>query len=87
MKESNLGEAELMQAYQSSAQPRLYGMGSVGIAIVPFFSMRKLRLIYNELADSTNFEFTNFEDFKHQVLSSVVPQLELNKWQAISSRR
>jgi hypothetical protein len=100
MRESNLTEAELMQAYQSSSQTNLYGVGSAGIGslglgtipgivpgIVPFFSMRKLRLIYNELADSANFEFTNFEDFKHQVLSSVVPQLELNKWQAIASRR
>jgi hypothetical protein len=82
MKESNLGEATLMQAYQSLSKPISYGE-----AVLPFFSMRKLRLIYNELADSANFEFTNFEDFKHQVLSSVVPQLELNKWQAIASRR
>lgn len=82
MKESNLGEAALMQAYQSVSKPILYGEG-----VVPFFSMRKLRLIYNELAESANFEFNNFEDFKHQVLSSVVPQLELNKWQAIASRR
>jgi hypothetical protein len=82
MRESNLGEATLIQAYQSSTMPMAYGE-----AMVPFFSMRKLRLIYNELADSANFEYANFEDFKHQVLSSVVPQLELNKWQAIASRR
>ncbi|MFT6268203.1 MAG: hypothetical protein ACJAVV_001008 [Alphaproteobacteria bacterium] len=55
--------------------------------IAPFFSMRKLRLIYNELATSTEFEYTTFDAFKHQVLNSVAPQLELNKWQAIAARR
>ncbi|MBT1449719.1 hypothetical protein KJ365_02420 [Glaciecola sp. XM2] len=82
MKETNFGEAALMQAYQYSP-----ARGAMGMGAMPFFSMRKLRLVYNELAESSNFEFTNFEDFKHQVLSSVVPQLELNKWQAIASRR
>jgi len=53
----------------------------------PFFSMRKLRLIYNELTGSEQFEYHTFDDFKHQVLNSVAPQLELNKWQAIAARR
>ena len=56
-------------------------------SIVPFFSIRKLRLIYNELNETNGFEYHSFDAFKHQVMSSVVPQLELNKWQAISSRR
>lgn len=56
-------------------------------AIAPFFSMRKLRLIYNELSDTAEFEYSNFDEFKHQVLNSVAPQLELNKWQAIAARR
>lgn len=55
--------------------------------VAPFFSMRKLRLIYNELTGSNEFEFSTFDDFKHQVLNSVAPQLELNKWQAIAARR
>lgn len=53
----------------------------------PFFSMRKVRLIYNELLGSNDFEFANFDAFKHQVLNSVAPQVELNKWQAIAARR
>ena len=55
--------------------------------IVPFFSIRKLRIIYNELNDTNNFEYDSFEAFKHQVMSSAAPHLELNKWQAIASRR
>lgn len=55
--------------------------------IAPFFSMRKLRLVYNELTSSAEFEYSTFDAFKHQVLSSVAPQLELNKWQAIAARR
>jgi len=55
--------------------------------IVPFFSIRKLRIIYNELNDTCDFEYHSFDSFKHQVMSSVSPQLELNKWQAIASRR
>lgn len=55
--------------------------------VAPFFSMRKLRLVYNQLSSSEEFEFVNFESFKHQVLNSVAPQLELNKWQAIAARR
>jgi len=55
--------------------------------IVPFFSIRKLRVIYNELNMTTDFEYSSFDSFKHQVMSSVSPQLELNKWQAIASRR
>lgn len=56
-------------------------------SIVPFFSIRKLRLIYNELHSTSDFEYHSFDAFKHQVMSSAAPQLELNKWQAISSRR
>ncbi|MFT6329490.1 MAG: hypothetical protein ACJAYN_001422 [Bermanella sp.] len=55
--------------------------------IVPFFSIRKLRVIYNELSDTSNFEYHSFDAFKHQVMSSAAPHLELNKWQAIASRR
>ncbi len=67
------------------------GMSSLdyrlNVGIVPFFSIRKLRLIYNELNQMQDFEYSSFDAFQHQVMSSVVPQLELNKWQAISSRR
>lgn len=59
----------------------------IASGVAPFFSMRKLRLIYNELTNTTEFDFTSFDDFKHQVLNSVAPQLELNKWQAIAARR
>jgi hypothetical protein len=55
--------------------------------IVHFFSIRKLRVIYNELTDTSNFEYHSFEAFKHQVMSSAAPHLELNKWQTIASRR
>jgi hypothetical protein len=55
--------------------------------IVPFFSIRMLRVVYNELNLTSNFEYSSFDSFKHQVLSSVSPQLELNKWQTIASRR
>lgn len=72
----NLGE------YSVATQEAFIASG-----VAPFFSMRKLRLIYNELTNTTEFEFTNFDDFKHQVLNSVAPQLELNKWQAIAARR
>ena len=53
----------------------------------PLFSMRKLRIIYNELTTTSEFEYANFDAFKHQVLNSVAPQLELNKWQTIAARR
>lgn len=53
----------------------------------PFFSMRKLRVIYNELVDSTGFEYSDFDSFKYQVLNSTAPQLELNRWQSIAARR
>jgi len=56
-------------------------------SIDPFFSIRKLRLIYNELHSTNDFEYHSFDAFKHHVLSAAAPQLELNKWQAISSRR
>ncbi len=59
----------------------------ITMGVAPFFSMRKVRLIYNELAGTTDFEFKNFDAFKHRVLNSVAPQLELNKWQAIAARR
>ncbi len=55
--------------------------------LAPFFSIRKLRLIYNELHGTNDFEYHSFDAFKHHVLSAAAPQLELNKWQAISSRR
>ncbi|MFT4732001.1 MAG: hypothetical protein ACI89W_001016 [Gammaproteobacteria bacterium] len=55
--------------------------------IVPFFSIRKLRVIYNELNMTSDFEYSSFDSFKYKVMSSVSPQLELNKWQAIASRR
>lgn len=54
---------------------------------IPFFSVRKLRIIYNELHELQDFEYHSFDEFEHQVMSSVAPQAELNKWQAISSRR
>ncbi|GLR70163.1 hypothetical protein [Agaribacter marinus] len=63
------------------------GSSSNGGVVAPFFSMRKLRLVYNELMGSRDFEFSNFDDFKQNVLSSVAPQIELSKWQAIASRR
>ncbi|MFC3121644.1 hypothetical protein [Agaribacter flavus] len=63
------------------------GNSTNGGVVAPFFSMRKLRLVYNELMGSNDFEFTSFEDFKQNVLSSVAPQMELSKWQAIASRR
>lgn len=83
MRESNLGEAALLQAYMPESRAFSHG----GLSIVPFFSMRKLRLVFNELAGEDNFEYADFDTFKHHVLSSVAPQLELSKWQAIASRR
>jgi hypothetical protein len=69
-----------------------YGPNSIYTAnpystLAPFFSMRKLRLVFNELTSSAEFEFATFDAFKQQVLNSPAPQLELNKWQAISARR
>jgi hypothetical protein len=55
--------------------------------LLPFFSVRKLRLIYNELNGTKDFEFSNYDAFKSQVMDSVAPQVELTKWQAIASRR
>lgn len=55
--------------------------------IVPFFSVRKLRVIYNELQGNNEFKFNSFEAFKQDVLSSIAPQLELNRWESIASRR
>ncbi|MFC4699498.1 hypothetical protein ACFO4O_04930 [Glaciecola siphonariae] len=83
MRESNHGEAALLHAYTSPHPTFTHGYAQV----VPFFSMRKLRLIYNELSIRNDFEFNDFDAFKHHVLSSVAPQLELGKWQAIASRR
>lgn len=64
-----------------------YTSYTVAGGVAPFFSMRKLRLVYNELVGDSSFEYKNFEAFKHQVLSSVAPQVELNKWQGIAARR
>lgn len=55
--------------------------------VAPFFSMRKLRLIYNQLKSSNGFEYGSFDAFKHHVLNTVAPHLELNKWQSIAARR
>jgi len=63
------------------------GEAGVNLPVAPFFSMRKLRLVYNELMGSGEFEFSTFDQFKHQVLNSVAPQLELNKWPSIAARR
>ncbi|MBF7072937.1 hypothetical protein ISG33_05940 [Glaciecola sp. MH2013] len=65
----------------SSTQP------SLDSTILPFFSVRKLRLIYNELNGTNGFEFSSYDAFKSQVMSAVAPQIELNKWQSIASRR
>ena len=76
------------ESYMATADNGISFMQShLNSSIVPFFSIRKLRLIYNELNGSSNFEYHSFDAFKHQVLSAVAPQLELNKWQAIASRR
>ncbi|WP_395343039.1 hypothetical protein PN836_002470 [Ningiella sp. W23] len=89
MRESNLGEAELISAYSNSAQtsPVVNAFGHQYANVVPFFSMRKLRLVFNELSNAADFEFSNFDSFKKHVLSSSAPHLELSKWQAIASRR
>lgn len=55
--------------------------------VVPFFSVRKLRVVYNELQGNSEFRFNSFEAFKQDVLSSIAPQLELNKWESLASRR
>ncbi|MDT0594195.1 hypothetical protein [Glaciecola petra] len=57
------------------------------VNVAPFFSMRKLRLTYNQLKNSSSFEYGSFDAFKHQVLNAVAPHLELNKWQSIAARR
>lgn len=81
MKELNFGEAALLHAFGHPA-------GANGsLSVVPFFSIRKLRLVFNELARSENFEYGDFDAFKHHVLSCATPQLELSKWQAIAARR
>jgi hypothetical protein len=83
MRESNYTEAALSPAH--TEMPAAFPHGQV--ALVPFFSMRKLRIVFNELRGQTDFEFSDFDAFKHHVLSSAAPQLELSKWQAIASRR
>jgi hypothetical protein len=83
MRELNYGEAELLSAYSNTGRH----MPRSELTIMPFFSMRKLRLVFNELSDSAGFEFASFDAFKLHVLSCAAPQLELNKWQAIASRR
>lgn len=55
--------------------------------ISPMFSIRKLRLVYNELSSSDDFEFNSFDQFKQNILASVSPDIELGKWQAIAARR
>lgn len=60
---------------------------NIGAILTPYFSMRKLKMVYNELVGTNELEFANFDEFKQTVLSSPVPQLELSKWQAIASRR
>ena len=87
MKESNFGEAELAHAYGATASFTLKPSNGFIPNVMPFFSIRKLRLVYNELCSDEDFEFKDFEHFKRHVLSSVAPQLELNKWQAIAARR
>lgn len=82
MRESIMPAKEQLGEYSVATQESYIASG-----VAPFFSMRKLRLIYNELINSNEFEFTNFDAFKHQVLNSVAPQLELNKWQSIAARR
>lgn len=57
------------------------------LGVAPFFSMRKLRLVYNQLNTLHGFEYASFDAFKHQVLNAVAPQMELNKWQSIAARR
>lgn len=57
------------------------------LGVAPFFSMRKLRLVYNQLKTLHGFEYASFDAFKHQVLNAVAPQMELNKWQSIAARR
>jgi hypothetical protein len=83
MRELNYGEAELLHAY-SNTKPHAAGSQNL---VIPFFSMRKLRLVFNELSGNIDFEFANFDAFRQHVLSSAAPQLELNKWQAIAARR
>lgn len=82
MRESVLPATERFGEYSVATQESFIASG-----VAPFFSMRKLRLIYNELINSSEFEYANFDAFKHQILNSVAPQLELNKWQAIAARR
>lgn len=83
MRESILPNSDFFGEYG----PNEAGIMAVEHRIAPFFSMRKLRLIYNELTSCHEFEYSTFDAFKHQVLNSVAPQLELNKWQAIAARR
>ena len=103
MRESNFAEAELLDAYdkqpmvnliegqhaqRASLMPTSGPVLKNGMPqLTPFFSMRKLRLVFNQLADVAGFEYHNFEAFKHHVLSSVSPHIELSKWQSIASRR
>lgn len=82
MRESVILTTQHFGEYSAATQESYIASG-----VAPFFSIRKLRLIYNELANTAEFEFNNFDAFKHQVLNSVAPQLELNKWQTIAARR
>jgi hypothetical protein len=71
--------------FVDNAESQLYSY--LDTDIVALFSIRKLRVIYNELNLTSDFKYPSFDSFKHQVMSSGSPQLELNKWQAIASRR
>lgn len=82
MNESILPSNEYVEKYSTSGSDF-----ALNHRTAPFFSMRKLRVIYNELADSSGFEYADFDAFKHQILNATAPQLELNKWQAIAARR
>ena len=79
--------AQVVQNFNDSLALHTINSSSTGAMLTPFFSMRKLRLVYNELSGTSEFEFDNFDEFKQTVLSSSIPQLELSKWQAIASRR
>ena len=76
-----------MQTQHAFINHDVRSITSIGGVVTPFFSMRQLRLVFNELKGNEEFEFTSFDAFKHNVLSSVAPQIELSKWQSIASRR
>jgi len=83
MNEMNFAEVESENSYSGGH----YQFRQSDATVTPFFSMRKLRLVFNELSGSDDFEYRDFEAFKQHVLSSFAPQLELSKWQSIAARR